>query len=120
MIKYAGQDIITSLLPILDDFERAQKSFNSSSDAIALKAGVELIFTKLFSALEQKGLKGVSSVGESFNPEIHQAISNIPVEDKDKDGKVIDEMEKAYFLNDKIIRFGKVVVGKLEAKNETV
>jgi molecular chaperone GrpE len=110
--KRAGEDIYLTLLPVLDDFERAMKSINSASDVNALKEGVNLIYSKFKSTLEAQGLKEIDSIGTPFNTDLHEAITNIETNDESMKGKVVDELEKGYFLNDKIIRYAKVVVGK--------
>jgi len=110
--KRAGEEIYLTLLPVLDDFERAMKSINSASDVNALKEGVNLIYSKLKSTLEAQGLKEINSIGTPFNTDLHEAITNIETSDDGMKGKVVDELEKGYFLNDKIIRYAKVVVGK--------
>ena len=110
LIKSAGSDILTALLPVLDDFDRAIKSANNTSDP-ALKEGISLIHGKLNGILEQRGLKIMKSIGEPFNVDLHEAITNVPVEDELMKDKVIDEVESGYYLNDKVIRYAKVVVG---------
>jgi molecular chaperone GrpE len=112
LTQTAGKDIIVSLLDVLDDSERAQKQVETSNDAAAIKEGVLLVFNKLRNTLQAKGLKQMTSVGKEFNPDLHEAITEIPAPSKDAVGKVIDEVQKGYYLNDKIIRFAKVVVGK--------
>ena len=108
--KSEGKDVMVSLLPVLDDFERALRSMENTTDVAAVKEGVALIQNKLKNVLSQKGLKEMQSVGTSFDPELHEAITNVPAPD-DMKGKVIDEMEKGYYLNDKVARFAKVIVG---------
>ena len=110
--KRAGEDIYLTLLPVLDDFERAMKSINSASDVDSLKEGVNLIYSKFKSTLEAQGLKEINSIGTPFNTDLHEAITNVDTPDEEMKGKVVDELEKGYFLNDKIIRYAKVVVGK--------
>jgi molecular chaperone GrpE len=110
LIKTAGIEVVNSLLPVLDDFQRALKQMEATNDPMT--EGVKLIYQKLVSILESKGLKAMTSISEPFNPEFHEAISEVPVEDENMKGKVIDEIEKGYYLNDKIIRHAKVVVGK--------
>jgi len=112
LIQTAGKDVITSLLTVLDDSERAEKQIQATDDIKALKEGVSLVFGKLRSTLQSKGLKAMESVGTDFNPDIQEAITEIPAPTEDARGKVVAEVEKGYFLNDKIIRFAKVVVGK--------
>ncbi len=111
IFKTAGADVITALLPVLDDFERALKSMENNTDVNALKEGVVLIQGKLKNILSQKGLQPVESVGKVFDTDLHEAITNIPVTEEEKKGTVIDEVERGYMLNDKVIRHAKVVVG---------
>ena len=111
LILTAGKDVIQDLLPILDDFERATKALQNTTDVTAVKEGMSLINNKLIKALEAKGLKPIESIGLDFNVEQHEAITEIQAA-PEMTGKVIDEVEKGYYLNDKIIRFAKVVVGK--------
>jgi molecular chaperone GrpE len=110
-MQTAGRDVIQSLLEVLDDCERADKQMAQSDDVEQIKKGIELIFSKLRNTLTSKGLKEMKSIGTEFNADFHEAITEIdaPAEMK---GKVVDEVEKGYTLNDKIIRFSKVVVGK--------
>jgi molecular chaperone GrpE len=109
--KTEGKDVIVALLPVLDDFERAIRSMENATDIVAVKEGVALIQNKMKNILAQKGLKEMQSIGSPFNPDLHEAITNIPAPTDDMKGKVIDEMEKGYELNDKVIRFAKVIVG---------
>ncbi|TZF83851.1 nucleotide exchange factor GrpE [Pedobacter sp. BS3] len=111
LLQSAGKDILLSLLPVLDDFERAIKSMENATDIESVKEGVMLIYHKLKTTLQQKGVKEMKSVGEPFNADIHEAISNIPAPSDDLKGKVVDELEKGYYLNDKVLRFAKVIVG---------
>ncbi len=112
LISTAGKDVIGSLLEVLDDSERAEKQLKNAQDLEALKEGFRLVFTKLRTTLQARGLKPMESIGTEFNPDIHEAITEIPSPSPEMVGKVIDEVEKGYYLNDKIIRFAKVVVGK--------
>lgn len=112
LIQTAGKDVIQSLLEVLDDCDRAEKQMQQSDELKQIKEGVQLVFNKLRNNLQNKGLKEMKSIGEEFNPDIHEAITEIPVQDPVMAGKIVDELEKGYFLNDKIIRFSKVVVGK--------
>ncbi|MES2111211.1 MAG: nucleotide exchange factor GrpE [Bacteroidota bacterium] len=109
--KMEGKDLITSLLPVLDDFERALKAMENATDVAPVKEGVVLVQNKLKNALTKTGLKEMESIGSTFDPDLQEAITNIPAPNDDMKGKVIDEMEKGYFLNDKVIRFAKVIVG---------
>ena len=112
LIQTAGKDVISAMLPVLDDTERAEKQIQATEDVKAIKEGVILVFSKLKSTLQSKGLKAMESVGTEFNPDVQEAITEIPAPSEDERGKVVAEVEKGYFLNDKIIRFAKVVVGK--------
>ena len=111
LIHTAGIEIITNLLPVVDDLERAIKSSEQISDIDAFKEGVNLIYNKLIHTLSKKGLEPMKSVGELFDPEFHEAVTNIPAPSEDMIGKVVDELEKGYLLNGKVIRYAKVVVG---------
>lgn len=111
LIQTGGEDVFKSILPVMDDFERAIKSNAETTDVKAVNDGVNLIFHKLKSTLTNKGLEEMKSLGEVFNPDIHEAITNIPSPSEDQKGKVLDELEKGYSLNGKIIRFAKVVIG---------
>jgi molecular chaperone GrpE len=112
LIVTAGRDVITELLDVLDDCDRAQKQFENSTDVIEVKEGVTLIFNKLRNKLQARGLKQMDAVNTEFNTDLHEAITEIPAPNDAMKGKVIDEVTKGYYLNDKIIRFAKVVVGK--------
>lgn len=112
LIQTAGKDVITSLLDTLDDCDRAQKQLDTSDDVAANKEGVMLVFNKLRSALQSKGLKVMETANQEFNPDLHEAITEIPAPTEELKGKVVDEIMKGYYLNDKIIRHAKVVVGK--------
>lgn len=109
--KMEGKDVIVALLPVLDDFDRALRSMENATEVGPVKEGVLLIQNKLKNVLAQKGLKEMESIGTPFDPELHEAITNIPAPDEASKGKVMDEMEKGYFLNDKVARFAKVIVG---------
>lgn len=111
LMKSAGEDVFKLMLPIIDDFERARTNMETATDVPSVKEGVELIYTKLVKELGNKGLKPMETKGETFDPEFHEAITQFPAPSDDMKGKVIDEVEKGYFLNDKVIRFAKVVVG---------
>ena len=108
----AGREVIQSLLEVLDDCDRAEQQMQKNDDPEVIRQGVPLIFNKLRKTLQSKGLKELKSIGEPFNVDLHEAITEIPVTDTDMDGRIVDEVEKGYFLNDKLIRFSKVVVGK--------
>ena len=112
LMKTAAQDTINKILPVLDDFDRAKKSADDKDSPEQFSEGVELVYNKLYSVLEAKGLEPMESTGAVFDPEIHEAITEIPAASEDQKGRIIDTVEKGYKLNDKIIRFAKVVVGK--------
>jgi len=113
LVSTANEDLMIELLPVIDDFERAIKSFDSDNgDVENMKEGVMLIFNKLNNVTEKKGLKGMeTNPGDDFNSELHDAISHIPAPEEKLKGKIIDTIEKGYYLNDKVIRFAKVVTG---------
>jgi len=112
LIQTAGKEVITSLLDVLDDSERAEKQLQTSDDLDEIKKGVSLVFNKLRSTLQSKGLKAMESINTDFDVEKHEAITEIPAPTEKLKDKVVDEVQKGYYLNDKIIRFAKVVVGK--------
>ena len=106
LYKTAGESVLTALLPVLDDFERSIKANQKQEDE-----GVVLIYNKLKSILETKGLKAMEDpIGQELNTDYHEAITNIPAPSDDMKGKIIDVVEKGYFLNEKVIRYAKVVV----------
>ena len=111
LIQTAGKDVIVSLLEVMDDCDRAEKQMQNSDDVASIKQGIGLVFGKLRTTLSNKGLKAMQSINTEFDVEKHEAITEIPAADG-MIGKVVDEVEKGYYLNDKIIRFAKVVVGK--------
>jgi molecular chaperone GrpE len=112
LIQTAGREVIQSMLEVLDDCDRAEKQIQKTEDPAQIREGVQLVFNKFRAILQSRGLKEMNAIGSAFDPDIHEAITEIPVNDPAKAGKVVDEVEKGYFLNDKIIRFAKVVVGK--------
>jgi molecular chaperone GrpE len=111
LIKNGGEDVFKLLLPIVDDFERARTNMETADNVPSVKEGIELIYHKLVNELGNRGLKPMETKGEVFDSEIHEAITQIPALSDDMKGKIVDELEKGYFLNDKVIRFAKVVVG---------
>ncbi|GAB3496917.1 nucleotide exchange factor GrpE [Spirosoma knui] len=111
LISNANEGLLQALIPVVDDFERAMQSMEQAEDVAALKEGVTLIYTKLFKTLEGKGLKPMTSKGEPFDADLHESVTQFPAPSDDLKGKVIDEVEKGYYLNDKVIRFAKVIVG---------
>lgn len=111
LIQTAGKDVIVTLLDVLDDSERAQLQMEKTDDVQHIKEGVQLVFNKLRNTLAAKGLKPMETKGTAFNADIHEAITEVDA-GEELHGKVVDEIQKGYYLNDKIIRFAKVVVGK--------
>lgn len=111
LIQTAGKDVITDLLEVLDDSERAQKQMETTDNVQQIKEGVQLVFSKLRNTLAAKGLKPIESLHKDFNVDLQEAVSEIDAGEEMK-GKVVAEIQKGYYLNDKIIRFAKVVVGK--------
>ncbi|WP_452228911.1 MULTISPECIES: nucleotide exchange factor GrpE [unclassified Lacinutrix] len=113
LFKTASQDVMVSLLPVLDDFERALSHIEDDKEAEELRKGVNLIYQKLLSTLEHKGLAALSvRQGDVFNADHHEAITQIPAPTDDLKGKIIDVVEKGYKLGEKVIRFPKVVIGQ--------
>jgi molecular chaperone GrpE len=112
IIKTASADILKNLLPVIDDFERAIKANENAVDPEALKEGFNLIYTKFKNTLDAKGLKPMDSLGQPFDVEFHEAITNIPAPSDDLKGKVVDVVEKGYFIHDAVLRYAKVVVGQ--------
>jgi molecular chaperone GrpE len=112
LIQTAGKEVITSLLDVLDDCDRAEKQLQQSRNIDEVREGVLLVFNKLRAVLQSKGLRPMESIHSEFEVEKHEAINEIPAPSPDMKGKVIDEVTRGYYLNDKIIRFAKVIVGK--------
>ncbi len=111
LFKTAGQEIMLAMIPVLDDFERALKAMETATDISSVKEGIELVSHKFKNTLVSKGLKPMESVGQPFNADLHEAITNIPAPTEDMKDKVIDEVEKGYYLGEKVIRYAKVIVG---------
>ncbi|HAI57318.1 MAG TPA: nucleotide exchange factor GrpE [Saprospirales bacterium] len=107
----AGMDALQAFLPVMDDFDRAKKVAENEDNNEEFSEGVKLVYQKLKSVLTSKGIKVMESTGETFDPELHEAITEIPAPTKDMKGKIIDTIEQGYYLNDKIIRYARVVVG---------
>jgi len=112
LIQTAGKDVIIDLLDVLDDCDRAQKQFDKSNDIKEIKEGVLLVFNKLRNTLQARGVKAMETINKEFNPDLHEAITEIPAPSEELKEKIVDEVIKGYYLNDKIIRHAKVVVGK--------
>jgi molecular chaperone GrpE len=112
LIKYAGENTMKDLLPIIDDFERAMKNIELATDIDAIKEGIFLINGKFKDFLSQKGLKQIEALNVDFNTDFHEAITKIPVEDKSMSGKIIDVVQTGYMLDEKVVRYAKVVIGE--------
>ncbi len=110
LIKTASADVVTAMLPVLDDFERAIKAFPDDENLKSLKSGVVLIYEKYRTVLVKAGLAEINAIGVEFNTDIHEAIANVPAQTAEQKGKIIDVTEKGYYLNGIVIRFAKVVV----------
>jgi molecular chaperone GrpE len=111
LIQNASQNVLRELIPVVDDFERAQSSFETAIDIQPIKEGISLVFDKLNNTMTRQGLKPMDAQGQVFDAELHECITQIDAEESMK-GKVVDVIEKGYTLNDKVIRYAKVVVGK--------
>ncbi len=112
LIKTAGESTLVNMLPLIDDFERALKAMETSEDVNAVKEGVDLIYSKFIAFLLQNGVKSIPTENEDFNTDLHEAITTFPAPSEELKGKIIDCVSKGYTLNEKVIRFAKVVVGE--------
>ena len=112
LILNGGEKVMTSLLPVMDDFERAESNFEKSQDVEALKEGVDLIFQKFQKVMESQGLKKIETEGKDFDTDFHEAIAMIPAQKDEDKGKVMDCVQTGYTLNDKVIRHAKVAIGQ--------
>jgi molecular chaperone GrpE len=110
LIKTASADIIKSMLPVLDDYERAISAIPDEESTKAIKEGIILIYNKYKGILTKNGLEEIKSLGEVFNTDLHEAIANVPAENEEQKGKIVDLVEKGYYLNGVVLRFAKVVV----------
>ncbi len=110
LLRNAAEDMLVDLLPVLDDFDRVRQ--NEKADEKSFREGVRLVYQKLRQILEHKGLQEMDTDEADFDPELHEAVTKIPAPSKDQSGKIIDHIEKGYYLNDKIIRHAKVVIGE--------
>jgi molecular chaperone GrpE len=110
--KYASEDLLLKVIPFMDDFERAMKHMEDATDCAAMKSGIDLIYVKFNEFLKQNGVKEVEAMNCDFNVDVHEAVAKVPVEEQEKKGKIVDVVLKGYFLQDKVIRFSKVVVGE--------
>ena len=112
LAQSGGESVIKRLLPVIDDFDRAMISMRSTDDCVAVKAGLELIYIKINEFLKHSGVSEINALNEVFNADLHEAVTTIPVEDEKMKGKVVDVTQKGYILNEKVIRFPKVIVGE--------
>ncbi|MCL2327537.1 MAG: nucleotide exchange factor GrpE [Bacteroidetes bacterium] len=112
LMKNGGEKVLTDLLPVIDDFERAMQAMETSNDVVALKEGLQLIYTKFQAYLKQNGVQEIETQAQDFDTDKHEAITKIPAPSKDLKGKIVDVIQKGYQLNDKVIRFAKVVIGE--------
>jgi len=110
--KYAAENILTKIIPLMDDFERALAHMETATDCIAMKNGIDLIYGKFSEFLRQNGISEIESLNSNFNVDIHEAVAKVPVQEDDKKGKVVDVVQKGYYIQDKVLRFSKVVVGE--------
>lgn len=112
LIASGGEDVIKSLLAIMDDIDRALDAMTKSNDIEAIRQGIMLIHQKLLDTLHAKGVEEISAIGQEFDTDLHEAVAKFPVAEEEKKGKVIDVVQKGYKLKDKVVRFAKVVVGE--------
>ena len=112
MIKTASDDLLKKIIPVVDDFERGLAAVNNSVDLEAVKQGMNLIYGRFKDFLQQQGIREIESMNQDFDTDFHEAVTKIPVADENLKGKVVDVVEKGYFLHDKVIRYPKVVIGE--------
>ena len=110
--KYASENLLISIIPLMDDFERALKHMDTASDCAAMQDGIDIIYGKFSEFLKQNGVKEIESMNNNFNVDLHEAVAKTPVAEDEKKGKVVDVLLKGYYLQDKVLRFAKVVVGE--------
>ena len=110
LIKNGGEKVLIELLPVIDDFERALDTIKNAKEVDLIKEGIDLIYRKFLSFLQQNGIKSINSVGEIFESELFEAVATVPADNKNQKGKIIDKLQTGYTLNDKVIRHAKVVV----------
>ncbi len=110
--KYAEENLLLKIIPLMDDFDRALSHMDTATDCIAMKSGIDLIYGKFQEFLKQNGIKEIESLNTVFNVDLHEAVAKIGVADEDKKGKVVDVLQKGYYLQDKVLRFSKVAVGE--------
>lgn len=112
MTLQAGENIYVKILPVLDDLERAMKSIEEAKDLEAVKEGILLIYNKFEEYLNRQGVREIDAMHKEFDTDVHEAVTKIPAKDKKLKGKVVDIIEKGYYLNDKVIRYSKVIIGE--------
>lgn len=112
IIRNGAESAMKGILPIVDDFERGLEAIKDSDDAAAVKEGMELIYNKFIKYLQQNGVKVMDTANADFNPDLHEAIAMVPVDDEAQKGKIIDTVSKGYMINDKVLRHAKVAVGQ--------
>jgi molecular chaperone GrpE len=112
LLKTANESLLISILPVIDDFDRALQTMDSIEEESPVKEGVKLIYNKFQEFLKQNGVKEIEAKGKDFDTDLDEAITKIPAPSEDMKGKVVDVVQKGYFLNDKVIRFAKVVIGE--------
>jgi molecular chaperone GrpE len=110
--KYAAENLLLKIIPLMDDFERALKHMDTATDCAAMKEGIDLIYVKFSEFLKQNGVKEIESLNIDFNVDLHEAVAKVSVQDEKNKGKIMDVLEKGYFLQEKVLRFSKVVVGE--------
>ena len=112
MSKYAGENLLLKIIPLMDDFERALKHMDTTTDCTSVKNGIDLIYGKFGEFLKQSGVTEIESLNTNFNVDLHEAVAKVAVQEDDKKGKVVDVLQKGYYLQDKVLRFSKVVIGE--------
>jgi molecular chaperone GrpE len=110
--KYAAEEMLLNIIPIMDDFDRAMAHMETATDCTALKDGIDLIYYKFSEFLKQNGIREIESMNNTFDVDLHDAVAKLPVQEDEKKGKVVDVVQKGYYLQDKVLRHSKVVVGE--------
>jgi len=112
LLKTANESLLVSILPVVDDFDRANQTLDAVEEENPVKEGVKLIYNKFQDFLKQNGIKEIEAIGKDFDTDLHEAITKIPAPTEDLAGKIVDVVQKGYYLNEKVIRFAKVVIGE--------
>jgi molecular chaperone GrpE len=110
--KYATEELLLKIIPLMDDFDRALAHMDTATDIVAMKDGIDLIYNKFSEFLKQNGIKEIESMNSGFNVDLHDAIAKVPVQEEERKGKVIEVVQKGYYIYDKVLRHSKVVVGE--------